>query len=98
MTPSDHNHDHGGHDEHHAHTHSSGAHVHAPANFGMAFAVGISLNAAFVIIETIFGLASNSMALVADAGHNLSDVLGLVVAWAAVGLSEKAPTTRYTYA
>jgi cobalt-zinc-cadmium efflux system protein len=100
MTLSDHQHDHDHHDhhDHHSeHTHA-GAHVHAPANFGMAFAVGIALNTAFVIIETIFGLASNSMALVADAGHNLSDVLGLVVAWAAVGLSKKAPTTRYTYA
>jgi Cation efflux family len=52
----------------------------------------------FVAVEASFGLASNSMALVADTGHDLSDVLGLVVAWAAVDLSKSAPTTRYTYA
>jgi cobalt-zinc-cadmium efflux system protein len=71
--------------------------VHAPANFGAAFAIGIGLNTAFVIVEAIFGFASNSMALVADAGHNLSDVLGLLVAWAAVILSKRAPTVRFTY-
>jgi cobalt-zinc-cadmium efflux system protein len=98
MKLSEHDHDDGHHDHHSEHTQGAGDHVHAPANFGVAFAVGISLNVAFVIIEAIFGLASNSMALVADAGHNLSDVLGLVVAWAAVGLSKSAPTTRYTYA
>lgn len=63
----------------------------------MAFAIGIGLNTAFVIIEGLFGFASNSMALVADAGHNLSDVLGLVVAWIAVVLSRRPPSARYTY-
>jgi cobalt-zinc-cadmium efflux system protein len=71
--------------------------VHAPANFGTAFAIGIGLNTVFVIVEAIFGIASNSMALVADAGHNLSDVLGLLVAWVAVVLSRRAPSTRFTY-
>jgi cobalt-zinc-cadmium efflux system protein len=68
-----------------------------PRSFGAAFAIGIALNTAFVIVEAIFGYASNSMALVADAGHNLSDVLGLVVAWVAVILSKRAPSARYTY-
>jgi cobalt-zinc-cadmium efflux system protein len=63
----------------------------------VAFAIGIGLNTAFVIIEGTFGYISNSMALVADAGHNLSDVLGLLVAWTAVILSKRAPSARYTY-
>src|SRR3954451_9937939 len=87
-----HGHEHGGHRHH-----ERGGHVHATASFGQAFAVGIGLNAAFVLIEAGYGIASNSMALVADAGHNLSDVLGLVVAWAAAVLSKRTPTARYTY-
>ena len=63
----------------------------------MAFAIGICLNAAFVVIEALYGFGSNSMALVADAGHNLSDVLGLVVAWIAVVLSRRPPSPRFTY-
>ena len=63
----------------------------------MAFAIGIGLNAAFVVIEALYGFGSNSMALVADAGHNLSDVLGLVVAWIAVVLSRRPPSPRFTY-
>jgi cobalt-zinc-cadmium efflux system protein len=82
---------------HKGHAHGPGGHVHAPANFGSAFAIGIGLNTAFVIVEAIFGYTSNSMALVADAGHNLSDVLGLVVAWVATILSKRAPTQRFTY-
>jgi cobalt-zinc-cadmium efflux system protein len=78
----------------HSHTHSRG---HAPDDFGMAFALGIGLNVAFVILEAIFGILSNSMALIADAGHNLSDVLGLVVAWVASILARRRPTARYTY-
>lgn len=72
-------------------------HVHAPANFSTAFAVGIVLNTAFVVIEAGYGIASNSMALLADAGHNLSDVLGLLLAWGASVLVKRAPTKRYTY-
>ena len=64
----------------HAHSHSH-AHSHASASFGRAFAIGIGLNLAFVLIEAIFGFVANSMALLSDAGHNLSDVLGLFVAW-----------------
>jgi len=95
----DHGHDHHGPDHgkhgHRGHTHAG--HSHAPANFGRAFAIGIGLNAAFVLIEAGYGFVSNSTALLADAGHNLSDVLGLLVAWIAAVLSKRAPTARYTY-
>jgi cobalt-zinc-cadmium efflux system protein len=93
---SDHDHD-DAHGDQERHAHGPGGHTHAPANFGAAFAIGVGLNTAFVIIEAIFGFASNSMALVADAGHNLSDVLGLLVAWAATILSRRAPSARFTY-
>jgi cobalt-zinc-cadmium efflux system protein len=98
-SPTHHDHDHHdhGHDHHHGHAHGPGGHVHAPASFGTAFAVGIGLNAAFVVIEGIYGYASGSMALVADAGHNLSDVLGLMAAWTAAVLAKRAPTPRFTY-
>jgi cobalt-zinc-cadmium efflux system protein len=84
-------HDHGGH----PHDHS--AHAHAPASFGTAFAIGIALNLGFVVIEALYGLLSNSVSLLADAGHNLSDVLGLGVAWLATVLARRAPTARFTY-
>ena len=71
--------------------------MHAPANFGRAFAIGIALNTAFVLIEAGYGFVSNSTALLADAGHNLSDVLGLLVAWIAAVLSQRPPTPRLTY-
>jgi cobalt-zinc-cadmium efflux system protein len=77
--------------------HGEHGHAHAPKSFGSAFALGVGLNVAFVIVEAVFGLLSNSTALLADAGHNLSDVLGLLVAWAAYVLSQRAPTGRYTY-
>ena len=94
-------HDHGpraGHDsdDHHGHSHGHD-HSHAPKDFGMAFAVGTALNAAFVLIEAGFGFAANSMALLADAGHNLSDVVGLLVAWGASALVKRPPTARFTY-
>ena len=94
-----HDHDHGSHGGHaHGHGHSHGlGHVHAPASFGRAFALGIVLNAAFVVAEVVFGLASHSVALLADAGHNLSDVLGLVVAGGAHVLTRRAPSSRFTY-
>jgi cobalt-zinc-cadmium efflux system protein len=94
-----HAHDHADDHQHEgpAHSHAPGGHVHAPANFGPAFAVGIALNMAFVIVEAIYGYTSNSTALIADAGHNLSDVLGLVVAWVAVILSKRPASPRYTY-
>jgi cobalt-zinc-cadmium efflux system protein len=82
----------------HDHSHHDGpGHSHAPASFGRAFAIGIGLNMAFVLIEAGYGIASNSVALLADAGHNLSDVLGLVVAWVAEVLTKRPPSTRYTY-
>ncbi|WP_264050247.1 cation diffusion facilitator family transporter [Methylobacterium flocculans] len=90
----EHAHDH--HHDHHGHSHGGG-HSHAPATFGRAFAIGIALNIAFVILEAVYGFASDSMALVADAGHNLSDVLGLMVAWIASVLVKRAPTPRFTY-
>ena len=86
-----HVHDHDGHGDH-SHSHS-----HAPPNFGAAFALGIALNTAFIVVEAIYGVIAHSMALVADAGHNLSDVLGLAVAWGAALLSQRLPTARYTY-
>lgn len=93
-------HDHHGHHHHdhagdaHGHGH---AHVHAPASFGKAFAIGISLNIALVVAEAIYGYIGNSTALLADAGHNLSDVLGLVVAWGASIAARRAPSGRFTY-
>jgi cobalt-zinc-cadmium efflux system protein len=83
-------------DDHH-HDHGHAGHVHAPATFGRAFAIGIGLNAAFVLVEAGYGFVANSTALLADAGHNLSDVLGLVVAWTAAVLSKRPPTPRLTY-
>lgn len=85
-----------GHGHGHAHDHAHG-HSHAPASFGRAFAIGITLNLLFVMVEAFYGFASGSTALLADAGHNLSDVLGLVVAWTAWLLSQRKPTARYTY-
>ena len=82
--------------EGHAHGHD-GAHGHAPADFGPAFAIGIALNVGFVLAEVAYGLLANSVALLADAGHNLSDVLGLGVAWLASLLVKRAPTARFTY-
>jgi cobalt-zinc-cadmium efflux system protein len=80
----------------HSHGHSHG-HSHAPASFGRAFAIGIVLNLGFVVAEVSFGLLSGSLALVADAGHNLSDVVGLVLAWGASVLVRRRPTLRRTY-
>lgn len=85
----------------HSHSHSHGhshAHSHSgPRDYNKAFAVGVVLNLAFVAIEATYGFVANSLALIADAGHNLSDVVGLALAWAAVWLSRKKPTLRYTY-
>jgi cobalt-zinc-cadmium efflux system protein len=91
-------HDHDSHDDHdHAHAHHGHGHTHAPADFGRAFAIGIGLNTAFVVVELIYGVLGNSMALIADAGHNMSDVLGLAVAWIASVLTRRPPSQRYTY-
>lgn len=85
-----HVHDHDHHHHHHGHSH-------APADFGFAFAAAIALNLGFVIIEASYGVFSHSMALIADAGHNLGDVLGLGVAWMANRLVQRAPSPRFTY-
>ncbi len=83
---------------HHSHSHSDNhGHSHAPTSFGATFAIAILLNGGFVIGEVIYGFLINSVALLADAGHNLFDVLGLVAAWLAVRLAARAPTARYTF-
>jgi cobalt-zinc-cadmium efflux system protein len=82
----------------HSHAHDHGhAHDHATESFGKAFAIGIGLNLGFVIVEAVFGFAANSMALLSDAGHNLSDVLGLVIAWAGGTLAQRGSSPRFTY-
>ncbi len=76
-------------EHHHSHSHD--------LNLGNAFKIGISINIVFIIVEATYGFFSNSMALVADAGHNLSDVLALVFSWVAVILSQRKPTLKFTY-
>ncbi|MGH6729488.1 MAG: cation diffusion facilitator family transporter, partial [Sphingomicrobium sp.] len=71
--------------------------THVPDDYSQAFAVGIALNLGFVVIEALFAISANSMALFADAGHNLSDVLGLVVAWAGAAMARKSATARFTF-
>ena len=109
----DHNHNHDDHDDHdhdhhdhgqpshkhsaHGHKHSAHAHSHAPAEFNRAFAIGIALNIAFVAIEGFYGWKINSLALLADAGHNLSDVAGLVLAWGGALAGRLRPDARHTY-
>ena len=95
--------DHAGHgtsesdrDDHAGHTHGH-EQGHGPKDFGLAFAVGVFLNTSFVIVEAVYGLLSNSMALLADAGHNFSDVLGLLIAWGATILAKRKPGGRYSY-
>src|SRR5690349_8573183 len=92
-------HEHRHHDQSHGHGHSHGhaGQSHAPDNFGWAFAIGATLNTAFVIAELIFGYAANSLALISDALHNLSDVVALLLAWGAAWLSQRQPTQRHTY-
>ncbi|MBU2734008.1 cation diffusion facilitator family transporter [Acidithiobacillus ferridurans] len=80
----------------HDHGHRHGAHGHAPVN-GRAFAIGIGLNLSFVLTEAVFGVLGHSLALLADAGHNLSDVLGLLMAWGASALANRPPSGRFTY-
>jgi len=98
-----HGHDHGhshGHSHSHSHSHSHGLgghHHHAPKDFGRAFAVGVILNTGFVAAEVAAGLWFGSLALLADAGHNLSDVMSLLLAWGAASLARRRPTGRRTY-
>lgn len=97
--PNSHGHDHahgsGGHD--HAHSQAHHGHAHGPANYNRAFAIGIVLNTGFVIVEAYYGVVGNSLALLADAGHNLGDVLSLMMAWGAAALARRRPTERRTY-
>jgi cobalt-zinc-cadmium efflux system protein len=99
----DHDHDHDGdrHDHHgpdHGHSHGLGGHHHpAPKDMGPAFAIGVALNVVFVAAEAGAGIWTQSLALLADAGHNLSDVLALLLAWGATVLAKRAPAGRRTY-
>src|SRR5262245_60420719 len=81
-------HDHDGHDH---------GHSHVPANFDRAFAIGVTLNLAIVAAELVFGYLANSLALIADAAHNFTDVVGLLFAWGGAWLAGRRPTKRYTY-
>lgn len=99
----DHHHEHDNH-QHHEHSrghdhegHGALDHTHAPASFGRAFAIGVCLNVIVVIVEFLFGVWGHSIALVADAGHNLGDVAGLIAAWVASVLATRAPSHRFTY-
>lgn len=92
-----HAHGHHDHGDSHDPRHDHHGHHHGPARYDRAFAVAIGLNLAFVAIEAVAGLIIGSLALLADAGHNLSDVLGLVIAWGATWLSRRRPTPRRTY-
>lgn len=81
----------------HKHHHHHHEHTHGFTNYSRAFTIGLILNLSFVFIEAIYGLLAQSVALLADAGHNLSDVLGLVLAWVATILSQRQPSHRYSY-
>ncbi|RZK00767.1 MAG: cation transporter [Novosphingobium sp.] len=90
----DHHH-HAGHGHGHGHSHGHG-HAHGTPG-GASFAIAVGLNLVFVVAEVAAGLISGSMALIADAGHNLSDVLSLLLAWGASVLSARPPSERFTY-
>ncbi|WP_194711564.1 cation diffusion facilitator family transporter [Noviherbaspirillum soli] len=90
----DHHHDHHAHHGHHGH---HGHHHPEPGDHSRAFLIAIVLNIGFVVVEFAYGFIAHSTALMADAGHNLSDVLGLMLAWGAAVLTKKRPAGRYTY-
>lgn len=81
----------------HHHDHAHHDHGHGPKTYDRAFLIGIALNLGFVVAETIYGFLANSLALLADAGHNLGDVLGLLLAWVAASLARRRPSARFTY-
>jgi cobalt-zinc-cadmium efflux system protein len=83
-----HNHENGGREHGHSHT---------PPGNNTAFAIGVTLNLVFVVVEVVYGLAANSLALLSDAGHNLSDVFGLLIAWGAIHIGRSLPTKHRTY-
>lgn len=87
-------HNHAGHSHGQSHGHD---HSRSPTDYGRAFAVGAALNLGFVLAEAVFGVVGHSLALLADAGHNLSDVLGLFMAWGAGALARRPPSARFTY-
>lgn len=97
-SPSEHSahvHAHGG-----GHSHAGGhahGHGHGPKSYGRAFAIGVTLNLAFVVIEVFYGIVSHSIALLSDAGHNFGDVLGLAFAWGAAALANVRPSARRTF-
>lgn len=96
----DHGHDHGhGHGRDDAVPRAHGAHAHglSAGHLDRAMAIGVGLNAAFVAIEVAAGLWSSSLALLADAGHNASDIVGLLLAWGAAWLARRPPSVRYTW-
>jgi cobalt-zinc-cadmium efflux system protein len=79
-------------------THQHGnEHTHGTQNYNRAFIISVALNTTFVVIEAFYGFFANSLALLADAGHNLSDVLGLLLAWGASFLAQRRPTARRTF-
>src|SRR6266700_7578410 len=88
-------HSHGDHD-HAKHAHDHG-HAHAPKDFGFTFAIVAALNVALVVLQVVFGVMANSVALLADAGHNFGDALALLFAWGAHVMARANPTRRYTY-
>jgi cobalt-zinc-cadmium efflux system protein len=95
-------HGHGGHDHdgqaHHDRAREGHAgHAHGPVRHDRAFAIGIAINVAFVAVEAVAGWRIDSLALLADAGHNLGDVLGLVLAWAGAFAGRLAPDERHTW-
>ncbi len=92
----DHGHSHGGH-SHGGHSHGGHGHSHAPTNFGPRFLLAAALNGLFIIAEVVYGIRANSLALLADAGHNFSDAIGLILAWAAWWLARKKPVANFTY-
>ncbi|WP_414696693.1 cation diffusion facilitator family transporter [Paraburkholderia sp.] len=88
------------HGHSHGHSHGPGGHHHhhAPAaGHGRSFAIAVALNVAIVVVQAIYGVVAHSTALLADAGHNLSDVLGLLLAWGAAWLATRRPSARYTF-
>jgi cobalt-zinc-cadmium efflux system protein len=84
------------HTHNHPPSHSDSGGTQA-ARFDRAFAIGVVLNAGFVLVEWTFGVLANSLALIADASHNLGDVLGLLLAWGAASLARRRPSPRFTY-
>jgi cobalt-zinc-cadmium efflux system protein len=79
------------------HNHDHSGHSHEPPSHNAAFAIGVILNFGFVVVEFFYGLSAHSLALISDAGHNLSDVFCLLLAWGAMHLTKSAPTSRRTY-